>query len=68
MEEMEKLKEELFSLLKAEGAVLMGIADLNGIVSGAMKTGVSVAVPVPKAIVRICRLRRQRSIMRRTIL
>ena len=52
MEEMEKLKEELFSLLKAEGAVLMGIADLNGIVSGAMKTGVSVAVPVPKAIVR----------------
>lgn len=52
MEEMEKLKEELFSLLKAEGAVLMGIADLSGIVSGAMKTGVSVAVPVPKTIVR----------------
>ena len=30
----------------------MGIADLSGIVSGEMQTGVSVAVPVPRNIVR----------------
>ena len=48
----EKLKQELFSLLAEKGAKLMGAGDLSGIVSGEMKTGVSVAVPVPGKIVR----------------
>lgn len=30
----------------------MGVADLSGVVSGKMQTGVSVAVPVPKGIVK----------------
>ena len=48
----EKLKQELFSLLAEKGAKLMGAGDLSGIISGEMKTGVSVAVPVPGKIVR----------------
>ena len=44
----EKLKRELFSLLTKKGAKLMGVADLSRIVDGVMRTGVSVAVPVPK--------------------
>lgn len=48
----EELKQTLFSLLSDRGAKLMGAADLSGIVNGGMKTGVSVAVPVPRNIVR----------------
>ena len=48
----EELKQALFSLLAEKGAKLMGVADLSGIVGGEMQTGVSVAVPVPKNIVR----------------
>ncbi len=48
----EKLKQDLFSLLIENGAKLMGVADLSGIVGGEMQTGVSVAVPVPKHIVK----------------
>ena len=48
----EKLKRELFSLLTKKGAKLMGVADLSRIVDGVMRTGVSVAVPVPKNIVK----------------
>lgn len=49
---MQGLKDELFDLLQAKGARLMGVADLKGIAGGALTTGVSVAVPVPKEIVR----------------
>lgn len=48
---MDLLKNELFALLAEKGAKLMGIADLSGIVSGKMRTGVAVAVPVPAHIV-----------------
>ena len=48
---MQGLKDELFDLLQAKGARLMGVADLRGVVSGELTTGVSVAVPVPKEIV-----------------
>ncbi len=48
----EELKQALFSLLAEKGAKLMGVADLSGIVGGEMQTGISVAVPVPKNIVR----------------
>ena len=49
---MQGLKDELFDLLQAKGARLMGVADLRGVVSGELTTGVSVAVPVSKEIVR----------------
>ena len=45
------LKEELFSLLREKGAVLVGAADMAGFVEGPCTTGVSVAVPVPRHIV-----------------
>ena len=45
------LKEELFSLLRGKGAVLVGAADMTGFVEGACTTGISVAVPVPRHIV-----------------
>lgn len=45
------MKKQLFDLLREKGAVLMGVADLRGIVPHDMTTGVAVAVPVPKAIV-----------------
>ena len=45
------LKKELFAILASNGSVLMGVGDLNGMVSGKLKIGVSVAVPVPKKIV-----------------
>lgn len=48
----EELKQGLFSLLEEKGAKLMGVADLSGIVSGEMQIGVSVAVPVPRNIVK----------------
>ena len=47
-----KLKQELFSILADRGAKLMGTADLSQIISGPMQIGVSVAVPVPKNIVK----------------
>lgn len=48
----EELKRELFSLLARKGAKLMGAADLSGLLGGEMRTGVSVAVPLPEGIVR----------------
>ena len=51
MSDISLLKKELFSLLKEKGAKLTGVADLSGVVDGNMKTGVSVAVPVPRHIV-----------------
>lgn len=45
------LKDGLFRCLKAKGAVLMGVADMNGLVEGSCTTGISVAVPVPRHIV-----------------
>lgn len=48
----EELKQALISILKENGAKRVGIADLSGIVGGEMQTGVSVAVPVPKNIVK----------------
>jgi len=45
------LKEELFSLLREKGAVLLGVADMTGFVEGPCTTGISVAVPVPRHIV-----------------
>lgn len=52
MKNVSLLKEALFRLLAEKGARLMGIANLTGIVSGSMTTGISVAVPVPRHIVR----------------
>lgn len=46
-----QLKTELLNRLRAEGAVLCGVANLQGYVSGELTTGVSVAVPVPADIV-----------------
>ncbi len=50
--QQEKLKQALFSLLAKKGAKLIGAADLSGIVNGEMQMGISVAVPVPKNIVK----------------
>lgn len=50
--ESNALKEELFRILSEKGAVRMGIADLSDVAEGTMRVGVSVAVPVPKHIVR----------------
>lgn len=50
--QQEELKQTLFSLLAERGTKRMGVADLSGIVKGEMRLGVSVAVPVPKNIVR----------------
>lgn len=47
----EQLKRDLYSLLTEKGAALMGVADLSGVLDGEMKTGVSVAVPIPQDIV-----------------
>lgn len=52
MSDMIKLKNDLFQLLEEEGAQLMGVANLSGILEGEMKTGISVAVAVPKNIVK----------------
>lgn len=45
------LRDELFQILAAKGARLMGVGDLSGIVDGELTTGVSVAVPLPKHVV-----------------
>lgn len=52
MSDMTELKADLFQLLEEEGAQLMGVANLSGILEGEMKTGISVAVAVPKNIVK----------------
>lgn len=52
MPDLLRLKSELFQRLAEKGAKLIGVADLTGVVEGNMRTGVSVAVPVPKQIVR----------------
>ncbi len=52
MQDASLLKQELFCLLENKGARLMGAADLTDIVTETMQTGISVAVPVPKRIVR----------------
>lgn len=52
MSDLSLLKKDLFCLLAKKGAVLMGAADLTGLVDGDMQTGISVAVPVPAHIVR----------------
>lgn len=51
MPEISLLKENLFRLLYEKGAKLIGIADLNNIIDGEMKIGISVAIPVPKSVV-----------------
>lgn len=50
--DMVSLKRDLFFLLAEKGARLMGVCDLTGIAAGELRVGVSVAVPVPKNIVR----------------
>lgn len=52
MPDTTKLKETLFQVFAKKGAKLMGVADLSGIVKGDLRTGVSVAVALPKHIVR----------------
>ena len=52
MPDLSVLKKELFQRLTEKGAKLIGVADLTGVVDGDMRTGVSVAIPVPKQIVR----------------
>lgn len=52
MSELAERKAELFAALRQNGAALMGVADLTGIVPGPLSTGIAVAVPVPRDIVR----------------
>ena len=52
MSEGKRLESELFSLLYEQGAGLAGAGDLTGLVEGKMNIGISVAIPVPKHIVR----------------
>ena len=67
MSDLSLIKEELYVILVGKGAKLIGTADLSDITSGKMKTGISVAVPVPKRLYMILRMRRQKSIMMRII-
>lgn len=48
---MEKLKQELLELLKEKGAVLMGVADMQGVENCGYPVGISVAIPIPKHII-----------------
>ena len=52
MQKEKQLKAELFAHLRQVGAKLMGAGDLTGIVEEPLTTGVSVAIPVPRKIVR----------------
>ena len=52
---MNELKKELFEVLKANGADLMGVADIEGIIDTDMKRGVCVALRIPMEIVEILR-------------
>lgn len=51
MTDISLLKGELFEILGEKGAKLMGVGNLSDVISGDMKTGVSVAIPVPRHIV-----------------
>lgn len=46
------LRDELFSLLSEKGAKLVGAGDLTGIVADCCAVGVSVALPLPRHVVR----------------
>lgn len=48
---MEKLKAELFDLLKEKGAVLMGVANMEGVKNCDYPTGICVAIPLPKHVI-----------------
>ena len=48
---MEKLKAELFDLLKDKGAVLMGVADMKDMKNCSYPIAISVIIPIPKHIV-----------------
>ena len=52
MAKMEVLKKELTAFLKNQGAGLVGVGSLEGIISGEWKTGISVAIPEPRHIIR----------------
>ena len=52
MAKMEVLKKELTAFLKNQGAGLVGVGSLEGIVSGEWETGISVAIPEPRHIIR----------------
>lgn len=52
MPDITLMKNELYGLLQEKGAKLTGTSDLTGIVKGPMRIGISVAVPLPKHIVR----------------
>lgn len=52
MTDDKNLRDELFSLLSEKGAKLMGAGDLTGIAEGPCTVGVSVAVPLPRHVVR----------------
>ncbi|MBR6651550.1 MAG: epoxyqueuosine reductase, partial [Anaerotignum sp.] len=49
---MEKLKNEIFTLLKESGAELMGVADLSDIPESPYPTGICFMMPVPKHIIK----------------
>ena len=52
MPDIAAIREDLFHLLREKGARLTGVADLTGVAGSEMPVGISVAVPVPKGIVR----------------
>ena len=45
------LTEELKELLQSQGAALVGIGDMSEVENCNFKTGISVAVPLPKSII-----------------
>lgn len=49
---MEKLKNEIFALLKEQGAELMGVADLSDVPESPYPVGICFAMPVPRHIVK----------------
>ncbi|MBQ3032506.1 MAG: epoxyqueuosine reductase, partial [Anaerotignum sp.] len=49
---MEKLKNEIFTILKESGAELMGVADLSDIPESPYPTGICFMMPVPKHIIK----------------
>ena len=48
----EKLRDRLFAVLGEKGAKLMAAGDLTGIVKDSCTVGVSVAIPLPRHVVR----------------
>ena len=49
---MNTLGEKLCEILKENGAVLIGYGDVSDIIDSELKTGVSIAIPMPKDMVR----------------